>query len=154
MARPPIQRARDGSYRLRLSPSEVQLLRTLPGELEALLDEPDNPDLRRLFPAAYEDAGAQDEFERLVGEELLEGRHRALATIRETAAFDRLTAEQAESWLVGLNALRLVIGTRLDVTEDEPPALDPADPGAYEWSVYYYLSWLQNLLIEAMDGAL
>lgn len=154
MARRQIQRARDGSYRLRLSPPERHLLRTLPGEVEALLDEPANPDLRRLFPRAYEDAGAQDEFERLVGGDLLEGRHRALATLRETAELDRLTAEQAESWLTGLNMLRLVLGTRLDVSEDEPPNVDPTDPRAYEWSVYLYLTWLQDLLIEAMGGGL
>src|SRR3982751_5368841 len=57
----------------------------------------------------------QEEFSRLVGDELLDGRRRALATIRETVGRDRLTPEEAESWLTGLNALRLVLGTQLGV---------------------------------------
>jgi hypothetical protein len=154
MPRRPIRRARDGSYQLRLSEPEQDLLRVLPGELEQLLDEPQNPDLRRLFPAAYEDDDAQDEYASLVGGELDSGRRRALATIRETAGRKLLTAEEAESWLTGLNALRLVLGTQLDVSEDEPPSVDPADPEAYRWAVYLYLSSLQEQLVAAMGDAL
>jgi hypothetical protein len=149
-----IQRARDGSFRLRLSPPERELLRSAPAQLEALLDEPANPDLRRLFPHAYEDAEAEQEYASIVGDELLDGRRRALATIRATAGRDRLTADEAESWLTGLNAVRLVLGTRLDVRDDEPPTVDPADPSAYDWAVYYYLSFLQEQLVEAMSDAL
>ena len=154
MPRRQIQRARDGSYRLRLSPPERELLRALPGELEQLLDTPDNPDLWRLFPTVSEDAETQDEYSRLVGGELLDGRRRALATIRETVARDRLSAEEAESWLTGLNALRLVLGTRLNVSEEEPLHLDPSDARAHETAVYLYLSSLQEQLVEAMARAL
>jgi hypothetical protein len=154
MARRQIRLARDGSFRLRLSPPERELLRALPAELELLLDAPESPDLRRLSPAAYEDADAQAEYTRLVGGELLEDRRRALGTIRETAGRDRLTAAEAEAWLRGLTTLRLVLGTRLDVREDEPPTVDPADPRAREFAVYLYLSYLQEQLVEAMSEAL
>jgi hypothetical protein len=154
VARRQISRERDGSYRLRLSREERELLESLPAQLDELLHDPSNPDLRRLYPAAYEDDRAQDEYARLVGDELLDGRRRALATIASTAGADRLTPEQAEAWLTGLNALRLVLGTRIDVTEDEPPRIDPRDPQAHETAVYLYLSWLQEQLVEAMAGAL
>ena len=154
MARRQISRERDGSYRLRLSREERELLESLPAQLDELLDEPSNPDLRRLFPAAYEDEAAQDEYARLVGDELMNGRRRALATISSTAGEDRLTPEQADAWLTGLNALRLVLGTRIDVSEDEPPRLDPRDPQARETAIYLYLSWLQEQLVEAMASAL
>ena len=65
-----------------------------------------------------------------------------------------MTAEEAESWLTGLNALRLVLGTRLDVSEEAPPNVDPTDPRAHQAAVYLYLSWLQEQLVEAMVGAL
>ena len=154
MPRRKIQRARDGSYRLRLSPPERELMRALPDEIEQLLDAPESPDLWRLFPAVSEDAETQDEYSRLVGRELLDGRRRALATIRETVGRDRLTAEEAESWLTGLNALRLVLGTRLDVSEEEPLELNQSDPRAHETAVYLYLSWLQEQLVDAMSRAL
>jgi hypothetical protein len=154
VARRQIQRSRDGSFRLRLSKPEQELLRALPAELELLLDRPENPDLRRLFPAAYEDAEAQDEYAHLVGEELRDGRRRALLTIRETAGRDRLTTEEAEAWLTGLNSLRLVLGTRLDVREDESPNVHPSNPRAHESAVYLYLSYLQEQLVEAIGRAL
>jgi len=48
-----IERAADGTYVLRLPEEERALLRFLPGDLRALLDAaPDDPGLRRLFPAA------------------------------------------------------------------------------------------------------
>jgi hypothetical protein len=149
-----IQRARDGSYRLRLSPPEREVLRALTGELEQLLDTPENPDLWRLFPIVSEDAATHEEYSRLVSDDLLDGRRRALATIRETVTRDRLTAEEAESWLTGLNALRLLLGTRLDVSEDEPLDLNPSDARAHEPAVYLYLSWLQEQLVDAMARAL
>jgi len=149
-----ITRAGDGSYRLRLSPAEQELMRSLPAELESLLEVRDDPSLWRLFPAAYEDAETQDEYEGLVGGELLDERLRALATIRQTAANDRLTPEEAEAWLTGINALRLLLGTRLDVREDEQLSLDPSNPRSHEAAIYLYLSWLQEQLVDAMAGAL
>jgi hypothetical protein len=149
-----ISRARDGSIRLRLTREERDLLRSLPAQLDELLDDPSNPDLRRLFPAAYEDEREQQEYADLVGDALMNGRRRALATIGATAGQDRLAPDEAESWLTGLNALRLVLGTRIDVSEDEPPRVDPRDPQAHETALYLWLSWLQEQLVEAMSAAL
>jgi hypothetical protein len=107
-----------------------------------------------LFPTVSEDAETQEDYSRLVGAELLEGRRRALATIRATVGRDSLTAEDAESWLTGLNALRLVLGTRLDVSEEEPLLLNQSDARAYETAVYLYLSSLQEQLVDEMSRAL
>jgi Domain of unknown function (DUF2017) len=153
----PIEPDREGGFRLRLSDGERELLRTLPGELRTLLDsERDDTALRRLFPPAYErDEEGEDEYRRLMAGELLEGRRAALRLVEETADRDRLTAEELDGWLRALNDLRLVLGTRLDVTEDMYQAeLDPKDPEAYELSVYAYLSWLQEQLVAAAAGEL
>jgi hypothetical protein len=53
-----------------------------------------------------------------------------------------------------LNDLRLVLGTRLDVTEEMDFDLDPSDPSAAELAVYAYLSWLQEQLVEALAAGL
>jgi hypothetical protein len=151
----PIEPDREGGFRLRLSDGERELLRTLPAELQALLgSEPDDPGLRRLFPPAYErDEEGEAEYRQLMAGELLEGRRAALRLVQETAGRDRLTAEELDTWLRALNDLRLVLGTRLDVTEEMYEAeIDPAHPQAYELSVYGYLSWLQEQLIAAAMG--
>lgn len=153
----PIEPDGEGGFRLRLSDGERELLRTLPGELREILDsEQDDPSLRRLFPPAYErDDEAEDEYRRLMADELLEGRRAALRLVQETAARERLSAEELDAWLRALNDLRLVLGTRLDVTEETyVTELDPAHPQAYELSVYGYLSWLQEQLVAAAAGEL
>ncbi|HWM14193.1 MAG TPA: DUF2017 family protein [Gaiellaceae bacterium] len=153
----PIEPDGEGGFRLRLSEGERELLRTLPGELRALLaSERDDPGLRRLFPPAYErDEEGEDEYRRLMADELLEGRRAALRLVEETAGRDRLTAEELDGWLRALNDLRLVLGTRLDVTEEVYEVeIDPAHPQAYELSVYAYLTWLQEQLVAAAAGEL
>jgi hypothetical protein len=151
----PIERTRKGDFRLRLSDVERELLRSLPEELLGFLTtDPDDPSLRRLRPSAYEDdAEAEDEYRRLVQDELEEGRREALRVLAETSAHDRLTAEELDAWLRALTDLRLALGTRLDVTEDTyEREIDPSDPQAYELSVFAYLSWLQEQAVEAALG--
>lgn len=153
----PIEPTGEGDFRLRLSDGERELLRRLPGELSALLgSDTGGPELRRLFPPAYErDEEGEAEYRRLMADELLEGRRAALGLVQETAGRDRLSAEELDAWLRALNDLRLVLGTRLDVTEETyATELDPADPQAYELSVYAYLSWLQEQLVAAASGEL
>ena len=150
---PPIERTPGGDFRLRLSAGERDLLRALPAELRSLLEsDPDDPSLRRLFPPAYEnDDAGEDEYQRLVGDELLAGRRRALQLLEETADRERLRQDEAHSWLGALNDLRLVLGTKLGVSEElYEHGVDPRDPRAREHAVYLYLAWLQEELLHAL----
>jgi hypothetical protein len=149
-----IERTGDGSYALHLTEEERTLLRFLPGELRSLLEaEPDDPGLRRLFPRAYEDDRDEAAFRDLMGSELLDGRTQALEVLAETAKAERLTGEQAQAWLTALNDLRLVLGTRLDVTDESLlEGLAEDDPRAPELALYAYLSWLQEQLVEALSA--
>jgi hypothetical protein len=48
--------------------------------------------------------------------------------------------------------MRLVLGTRWDVTEQlDYGELDPDEPRDRELAVYGYLSWLQEQLVEALQ---
>jgi hypothetical protein len=152
----PIERTPDGDFRLRLSAGERELLTSLPTELTALIEaDPADPGLRRLFPPAYEDdEESEDEFRRLMHEELLAGRREALQLLAETARQDRLSGEQLDAWLRALTDLRLALGTRLGVTEETyDREIDPDDPRAYELSVFAYLSWLQEQAVEAASAS-
>lgn len=154
-ARAPIQRTREGDFRLRLSEEEQQLLQSLPTELLALLEaDPNDPSLRRLRPSAYEDdPEADSEFRRLMDDELDDGRRAALRLVAETASRERLTAEELDAWLRALTDLRLALGTRLEVTEETyATPVDPRDPDAHALHVFAYLSWLQEHAVEAALG--
>lgn len=152
MFRSRIRRAADGGVRVELPEDERDLLRQVAGELRALLDEePEDPSLRRLYPTAHDDAEREQEYRELTRDQLVTGRRRSLDTLRETADRELLAPEEADAWLRALNDARLVLGTRLDVTEDyDWDALDETTPRAQELALYAYLSWLQEQLVEAL----
>jgi hypothetical protein len=140
--------------------------------------KPRDPGLARLLPDAYGDdtpegAAAAKEFRRYTESDLRAGK-RADATVvlaslapllpeTESRAGSRaegraagggalvLDRDQADAWMRCLNDLRLVLGTRLEVSEET--ALDPApdDPAAQALHVYGWLGWLQETLVAALD---
>jgi hypothetical protein len=153
-----VRRRSDGRYSLRLAAHERELLRSLPDDLLALLDT-DDPSLQRLFPPAYgsaDDAALEAEYRQLMGSDLADRHRAALVVLRDTVDAEVLDEEQMVAWLAGLNELRLVLGTRLDVSEDEDTiidAIDPDDPRGMGLALYQYLGGLQQELVEAAAGA-
>jgi hypothetical protein len=149
--RPRIGRTRRGTYAVRLPRPERELLVSLVDQLRELLElTTDDPSVRRLFPTAYHDDPERDqEYQQLVRDELLERRLAALATVEATADADELDEAQLSGWLTALNDLRLVLGTRLDVSEDQD-AIDEDDPDAPAMAVYGYLSMLLNDVVDAL----
>jgi hypothetical protein len=147
-----VERTPAGDIRLHLADDERAVLREVADELGSLLEEaPDDPSLRRLFPTAHDDEELEREYRELTRGQLDAGRERSIETLRETAGRELLTPEEADAWLRALNDARLVLGTRLDITEDfDWEAFDASDPRAPEIALYAYLSWIQEQLVEAM----
>jgi len=148
-----IERTPDGQVALRLGADERLLLQDLPAQLRELIADPaDDPSLERLFPPAYTDHPEHNaEYRRLMTDDLRSRHLAALAVMEASASADRLNAEEAGAWLSALNSLRLVLGTRLDVSEDLIDAdIDPDDPRAPGLALYAYLSWLEEQLVEAL----
>ncbi|HYZ10485.1 MAG TPA: DUF2017 family protein [Actinomycetota bacterium] len=150
-----MQRTRRNRYRLRLSTEERELLRTLPRQLRDLLGT-DDPALRRLFPPAYrDDPQRQAEYEGLVSPELSRERLDALAAMERTIDATELTEEEVTAWLTAVNDLRLVLGTRLDVTEElSEEGLPEDDPRAPAFVVFVYLGWLEEDIVQALASGL
>jgi len=151
-----VRRRRNGEYELHLSEDERDLVRSLTGQLRQLLEgneqRPD-PSLRRLFPAAYTEDDERDaEYQRLMHDDLLAHRLGCLVVVEQTLEADRLAEDQLVAWMAALNDLRLVLGTRLDISE-ETDVLDPdpADPNAAAIAVYGWLGWLLEHVIDALN---
>jgi hypothetical protein len=160
--RPPIERV-GASYRINLDEEERELIGRLMGELRQLLAEPAGDDrLRRLFPAAYHsdaDRDKEDEYQRLMREELLTSRLTGLDTVE--AFFDTtdpdwdelLTEAQMTAFLQALNGVRLVLGTILDISEDhDVDDVDDDDPLVGEFHLYNFLSWVLDWTIRALQA--
>ena len=150
-----VRRTAAGHYRLRLPREERELLRSLLAQLGELLGS-DDPSLRRLRPPAHaDDPELERQYRELVGDELDRGRLRSISLMAETVDAERLDEEHMAAWLHAVNDLRLVIGTRLDVTEDlYEEGLPEDDPRSPTFAVYAYLGWLQEQVVDAMGGAL
>jgi Domain of unknown function (DUF2017) len=145
---------RRGRYLLRLPAGERDLVRGLLNELRTLLAlGPDDPRLRRLYPAAYgEDRESNEEYRRLTHEDLATGRLAAVETVETTLSADELTPEQLTAWMQALNSLRLILGTMLDVDEGDPFDVDPDDPDAQQYMLYGYLGMLLEEIVQAQLG--
>ena len=93
-----VRRDRQGGYVLRLGASDREMLRQLAPQFSALLEEPDQPVLRRLFPPAYSDpahAEQQEEYRRLMQEDLVARHREELELLASTADADHLSEERA-----------------------------------------------------------
>jgi hypothetical protein len=152
---------------LAVSELELELLRSLPDEMRTvLLTSDDDPARTRLFPRAYSDpmADAEDaEWRESVYPDLVDQRFDALDLVAgtldraEVAGRDAewrtiaLAADEVEAWLAVLNDVRLVLGTRLGVTDEHGEVADD-DPEAPAWEFYDWLTHLQGSLVETLLG--
>ncbi|MCX5333758.1 MULTISPECIES: DUF2017 domain-containing protein [unclassified Streptomyces] len=140
-------------------------------------EPPSDPVLRRLFPDAYGDPegtpgpGAAEEqkeysseFRRYTENDLRAGkRDSALAVIRSLDALSpvddggtvlKLTPEESRQWLGALNDLRLAIGSRLEIADEEDTdllyRLPDEDPRKPMVMAYLWLGGLQETLVSTL----
>lgn len=155
-ARRRVRRSRRGTFELRIPEPEREVLRTLPGQLRALLSDGDpleDPALRRLYPAAYlDDPEATAEFDGFVRDDLTSQRMTAIDTMARTIEATRISEDELVAWLGAINDLRLVLGVRLNVTEESRPeefAGEPERESSY--ALYAYLSYLEEEIVETLS---
>jgi len=133
-------------------------LAAMVGLLSGPIEAPDDPALARLLPDAYgDDPEAAKDFRRYTEPDLRAGKRATattalaqLAPLVETGGKLLLDRDQAAAWLGWLNDIRLVLGTRLDVTEDMEE-LDPDDPREPALQVYGWLGWVQESLLACLE---
>jgi hypothetical protein len=146
---------------------EVRVLRKVAGEVVGLMidgfDRSD-PVVGRLFPDIYPESPEDSaEFRRYTEGDLKTGKIDQAGAILAALPDDgpgevRLDAETAEAWLRAINDVRLAMGTRLDIQADtdlgeeldDAVLHDPASSRVFQLSVYAYLGYLQESLLNAL----
>ncbi|MFF3301403.1 DUF2017 domain-containing protein [Streptomyces sp. NPDC002908] len=134
-------------------------------------EPPTDPALARLFPEAYGDEDkelreASSEFRRFTENDLrTRKRDDALAVVRtldalapvaDDGAVLSLTTAECHHWLGALNDLRLTIGTRLEVSDEDEGQdgslyrLPDSDPRKPMVMAYLWLGALQETLVETL----
>jgi hypothetical protein len=183
----PFTRGADGAVELWIDDDERDVLRDLFGQVAELVEDPAapaadadpltemlgigtrtsapvDPALARLFPDAYnDDEGAAGDFRRYTEPTLRRRKAGHAATV--LATLDRperpvpLAAPEVAAWLGALNDVRLVLGVRLGVGEDDDEGEDPFDvdeedrsPEAWTRVLYHWLTYLQGDLLDVLDA--
>jgi hypothetical protein len=148
---------------------EVRVLRKVAGEVVALLTDGmdhGDPVVSRLFPDIYPDRPEESQEFRLYTEgDLMTGKidqaGAILAALPDEGEGEvRLDGEAAEAWLRAINDARLAMGTRLDINAetdlseelDRALLVDPSSSRVFQLSVYAYLGYLQESLLNALPG--
>jgi hypothetical protein len=140
-----------GGYQVNLTKPEQRLIRDSMDELRVMLADHD-PDTKRLFPTAYVEHPQLDaEYQRLVNDDLRQGQLDALDVVDQTMDGQVIDRAQAEAWMRAVNGVRLALGTRLDVSEEPPTALDPDDPQLRDRIAYEVLNQVLGAFISALS---
>ena len=152
--RAPFRRRRD-RFLVSLGADDRSMLAQLARQSRELIGSEDpssDPAVARLFPAAYRDDPLMSlEFEQAMGETPKNGKLEALATLERTVEAKELSEDELLSWMGAVNDIRLVIGTRIDITEESTEDdFSEDDPDREGFLVYGYLTWLEDAMLRAL----
>ena len=132
-----------------LGEEERALLVDLAEQFRTVLTLDEDPDLRRLYPAAYaHDAERDADYVNLIHDDLVRTRIDAVDELVGSSSAASIDDEQLVAWMQVLNGLRLLLGTRLDVSEED--GFNPEAPDAPSRAL---LAWLGFVLEEAVESA-
>ncbi|QGG96733.1 DUF2017 family protein [Actinomarinicola tropica] len=145
-----VRPAADDRYELAI-PSGVQaMVLDLIARLDELLHS-DADVIRRVFPTAYPDDPEREAgFQALVRGELIDRHLAAAQVIADTIREPTLDEAQLTSWMTALNAVRLILGTALDVQDDEPMQVDLDSEEGPAQMAYQVLSELVDDIVTAL----
>ena len=127
-------------------------LDALAASMEQPSVRPSDPVMARLLPdAVLDDPAAAAEFRRFTQTSLMERKRKDSAALRSVLDHPRVVDEQYARQLLGaLNDLRLMLGTRLSVTEDG--VLAGADD-LQGYATYQLLTVHQGDLVDVLAGS-
>jgi len=160
-------------FRLNFDPDERAFLVRLLAELKELLTSEETeataPLLHRLFPPAFQDDPDKEaEYQRLMREELVASRVAAIDSVSALLSPDdgdsatnggaasapsaTLSEGDTMAFMQSLNAIRLVLGTMLEITDDDSSDAAEVDD-SYEFGLYDHLGWILEFTVRALSGA-
>ena len=140
---------RGNQVEIYLSNDERALVSDLAEQFRSVLAVDRDPALRRLYPTAYPGDTTRDmDYTTLVHDDLVAARLAAIDSVLATTNNQFIDAGELAAWIDMFSGLRLLVGTRLDICENE--VFDPGDPDAPSRAL---LTWLGYILEEAVGVA-
>ena len=136
----------------------AQLMAASIGNLEARIEQPEDPVLNRLLPNAYADPESAAEFRKYTESSLRLVKQTHLMYLRQQLVFPvdhelpkaDIAVTDPTQWLIAINDLRLALAVRLGVKNDsfeEYEGMKDTDPQKPLFTVYFWLGGIQESLI-------
>jgi len=136
----------------------AQLMAASIGNLEARIEQPEDPVLNRLLPNAYADPESAAEFRKYTESSLRLVKQTHLMYLRQQLVFPvdhelpkaDIAVTDPTQWLIAINDLRLALAVRLGVKNDsfqEYEGMKDTDPQKPLFAVYFWLGGIQESLI-------
>ena len=126
--------------------------------IDSSAQKPDDEVLLRLLPDAYQsDKEASDEFRRFTERSLRELKiKRAKSVLENLPDPDKkalIKPKDFESWLTVINDVRLALGTRVGISDEEDEEeVTGEEEIDHAKDIYSWLTWLQSNLLEEMNS--
>lgn len=147
--RPWIVRQGPDQFELAFPEGVPAILIQLGGEIRDVLMA-DTAAVHRVFPVAYPDDDEREAgYQAMVRGQLIERHQAGIDLIAETATADTLSGDELNRWMTTTNAIRLILGTALDVEEDSELDLDEEDPLFPVQQLYFLMSELLSHILVA-----
>jgi len=136
----------------------AQLMAASIGNLEARIEQPEDPVLNRLLPNAYADPESAAEFRKYTESSLRLVKQTHLMYLRQQLVFPvdhelpkaDIAVTDPTQWLIAINDLRIALAVRLEIDEDgykKYELMSDSDPQKHLHAVYYWLGGIQENLI-------
>ena len=136
----------------------AQLMAASIGNLEARIEQPEDPVLNRLLPNAYADPESAAEFRKYTESSLRLVKQTHLMYLRQQLVFPvdhelpkaDIAVTDPTQWLIAINDLRLALAVRLGIKNDsfqEYEVMTDTDPQKPLFAVYFWLGGIQESLI-------
>ena len=146
---------KNGAFKVETPDWQIQIFRGLAKELKTVLSGGNSSLTTRLFPVAYQsDEAANEEYIKLTHEDLLQSHLTSLKLIEDIATDEEASEDTLIKIMQGINILRLVVGTRLKIDDEEPensPQASKDHPDHNLWLIFHLLGEILSIIVNSIN---
>ena len=138
----------NGNYQVAVSENEKNLISIISAEVNSFIQRRRGEE-SRLFPSAYIDQPeAENEYQTMIHDDLVSAHTAALETLTKSLAKPEVMENDLVEMMRALNILRLFLGERINISEDNPSETDPS----YDiWILFQIFGQMLSSIIDVLQ---
>ena len=138
----------NGNYQVAVSENEKDLISIISAEVNSFIQRRGG-EVSRLFPSAYIDQPeAENEYQTMIHDDLVSAHTSALETLTKSLTKPEVMENDLVEMMRALNILRLFLGERINISEDNPSETDPS----YDiWILFQIFGQMLSSIIDVLQ---